>query len=52
MAFNDGGSTNYLVKIVVVRGNFVGVENLLTESFLHFQKKIDGVSFANKMAAK
>jgi len=37
--FNDGGSTNYLVEIVVVSGNFVGGEALLTNGFLHFPDK-------------
>jgi len=38
--FDDGGLTNYLVKIVVVNGGFVGGEDLLTKGFLHFQNKM------------
>jgi len=38
--FNNGGSTNYLVKIVVVSGGFVGGEDLLTKGFLHFPNKM------------
>nr|ABD32742.1 Zinc finger, CCHC-type [Medicago truncatula] len=38
--FDDGGLTNYLVKIVVVSGGFVGGENLLTKGFPHFPNKM------------
>ena len=38
--FDDGGLTNYLVKIVVVSGGFVGYEDLLTKGFLHFPNKM------------
>jgi len=38
--FDDGGSTYYLVKILVVNGGFVGSEDLLTKGFLHFPNKM------------